>query len=102
MNRLDPQLRAYILHSLYEGMSQRSCERIFKVSNKTVAKLFEEAGDMARAHVASLRNLTPQRIQADELHAFVAAKDKSTARMAVPDEDAGRFGPIWQCAPIPN
>ncbi len=92
MNRLDAQLRAYILHSLCEGSSQRSCERIFKVSNKTVAKLFEEAGDMAIKHVASLRDLTPKRIQADELHAFVAAKEKNVDRMLEPDEDAGT---VW-------
>ncbi len=73
-------------------MSQRSCERIFKVSNKTVAKLFEEAGDMAIAHVASLRGLTPRRIQADELHAFVAAKDKHIERVAGPREDVGT---VW-------
>ena len=92
MNRLDAQRRAYILHSLCEGMSQRSCERIFKVSNNTVAKLFEEAGDMAIAHVASLRDLTPRRIQADELHAFVAAKDKSLARR---EEARPGIGTVW-------
>lgn len=92
MNRLDAQRRAYILHSLCEGMSQRSCERIFGVSNKTVAKLFEEAGDMAIAHVASLRDLTPKRIQADELHSFVAAKEHNVPNMAVPAEGAGT---VW-------
>ncbi|MCW4462660.1 hypothetical protein OK349_13160 [Sphingomonas sp. BT-65] len=80
-------------------MSQRSCERVFKVSNKTVAKLFEEAGDMAIMHVASLRDLTPKRIQADELHAFVAAKDKNIDRLFEPDEDAGTvWGYLAMCA----
>lgn len=97
MNRLDPQRRAYILHSLCEGMSQRSCERIFGVSNKTVAKLFEEAGDMAISHVASLRDLTPKRIQADELHAFVAAKQRNVEYMAKSKEDAGSYLMICDC-----
>lgn len=92
MNRLDAQTRAYILHSLCEGMSQRSCERIFRVSNKTVAKLFEEAGDMAIAHIASLRDLTPKRIQADEIHSFVAAKQHKVPNMLAPVEGAGT---VW-------
>lgn len=73
-------------------MSQRACERIFKVSNKTVAKLFQEAGDMSIAYVASMRDLTPKRIQADEIHAYVAAKDKNIAKMLVPNEEAGT---VW-------
>lgn len=80
-------------------MSQRSCERIFRVSNKTVSKLFEEAGDMAIAHVASLRDLTPKRIQADELHAFVAAKKRNVPRMVSPSEDAGtQWAYLAMCA----
>lgn len=47
---------------------------------------------MAIAHVASLRDLTPKRIQADELHAFVAAKDRNTDVMIAPNEDAGT---VW-------
>lgn len=92
MNRLNARTRAYILHSLCEGMSQRSCERIFRVSNKTVAKLFEEAGDMAIAYIAKLSDLTPKRIQADELHAFVAAKQRNVPNMLKPAEGVGT---VW-------
>jgi IS1 family transposase len=92
MNKLDARLRAYILHSLCEGMSQRSCERIFQVSQNTVAKLFEEAGDMAIAYLASMRDLTIAKVQADELHAFVAARSFNVDDMLVPNEEAGT---VW-------
>jgi IS1 family transposase len=73
-------------------MSQRSCERIFRVSNKTVAKLFAEAGDMAITYMKSLRGLTPKRIQADELHTFVAIKEKNLPMSCPPMSGAGT---IW-------
>jgi len=44
-----------IVHSLTECMSQRACERIYKVSNKMVAKLANVVGDMAIHHMASMR-----------------------------------------------
>ncbi len=73
-------------------MSQRSCERVFRVSNKTVSKLFQEAGDMAIAYMASLKDLRIARIQADELHSFVAAKEKNLPRLHEPNEEAGT---VW-------
>jgi len=73
-------------------MSQRSCERIFGVSLNTVAKLFEEAGDWAIAHLASLSDLTIARTQADELHAFVAARGFNVDDMKIPNDEAGT---IW-------
>lgn len=92
MNRLEADIRAKILHLLCEGNSQRTLERVYKVSNKTVAKLFEDAGDMAIAHVSSLRALTPQRIQADEIHSFVGAKEWNVPEMAIPAEGSGT---VW-------
>jgi len=91
-NKLNARLRAYILHSLVEGMSQRSCERIFGVSQNTVAKLFEDAGDMAIAYMASLRDLTIEKIQADELHSFVAARSFNVDKMVTEVEGAGT---VW-------
>lgn len=102
MNRLDEETRAKILYSLCEGYSQRSCERIFRVSNKTVAKLFEEAGDMAIAYVRDMAQIAPKHIQADELHAFVAAKQKNVADMVAPTATQARCGAISRCAPTPN
>ena len=62
------------------------------MSNKTVAKLFEEAGDMAIAYLADIGSVSPKRIQADEIHAFVAAKQKNVAEMVVPTGDGGT---VW-------
>ncbi|WP_343698415.1 hypothetical protein [Caulobacter sp.] len=73
-------------------MSQRSCERIFRVSQNTVAKLFEEAGDMAIAYLDSLRDLTIEKIQADELYAFVGARSFNVKDMAAPTPGAGT---VW-------
>jgi IS1 family transposase len=73
-------------------MSQRSCERIFGVSQNTVVKLFEEAGDWAIAHLASLGDLVIARTQADELHAFVAARSFNVEGMKIPNDEAGT---IW-------
>ena len=73
-------------------MSQRSCERIFGVSQNTVAKLLEEAGDMAIAYLGNMSDLTIEKIQADELYAFIRAKEFNTTRMLIPSEDAGT---VW-------
>lgn len=92
MNRADQQLRTYILHSLCEGVSLRSCERIYGVAIGTAQKLFEEAGDMAIAFVKTqIRDLTSNYIQADELYSFVGTRDFE------PDEDdvAEGLGRTW-------
>lgn len=92
MNQKPQALRQMLLHCLCEGMSQRSCERIFGVSQNTVAKLFAEAGDWAIAQMKSIQNLHVANIQADELHSFVAAKEKNLPDMLDPPEGAGR---VW-------
>lgn len=92
VNKLNARLRGYILHALCEGMSQRSCERIFGVSQNTVAKLFEEAGDMAIAYIRSMKDLAIAKIQADELHAFVGAREQNAKSMEVPTPGAGQ---VW-------
>lgn len=74
MNRLQNETREKILHALCEGMSQRSCARVFNVDLKTVVKLFRDAGDWAIAHVNSVEGLNVTRIEADELQSFVGHK----------------------------
>lgn len=61
MNRLNRDPRVSILNALSEGSSQRACERMFGVSNNTVAKLFRDAGDMAIAKSKEIRDLTCER-----------------------------------------
>lgn len=92
MNQKPRSLRVTILHSLCEGMSQRSCERVFGVSQNTVAKLFEETGDWAIAKMKSLKNLQIAKMQADEIHSFVGAKETNVENMIDPPEGAGR---VW-------
>lgn len=92
MNRLDQKKREVILHSLNECMSQRACERIHKVSNKTITKLAREAGDMAIRHINGLRGLRVQHIQADEIWSFVKAKQKNVPKLKCPQIGAGT---VW-------
>lgn len=92
MNRLDPQKREAILQSLNECMSQRACERIFKVSNKTVQKLARDVGDMAIKHINQVGGLNVRCIQADEIWSFVKAKQKNVPKLKHPQVGAGT---IW-------
>lgn len=93
MNRLNRDTRVSILNALLEGSSQRACERMFGVSNNTVAKLFRDAGDMAIAKSKEIRDLTCERIQADELYAFVGARQRNVHRMKNPRPGSGT---IWR------
>lgn len=92
MNQLNREVRRQVLHSLLEGMSQRACQRIFGVSNKTVAKLLADAGDMAIARMNSLSGLKIRRIQADEIWSFVACKSKNVNFM---ENDVIGAGTVW-------
>lgn len=92
MNRLSQETREGIVHSLVECASQRSCERRYKVSNKTVAKLANDVGDMAIRHIAQTKGLRVRQIQADELWAFVKVKQKNIMRQKVQEVGAGT---VW-------
>lgn len=92
MNRLNQDTREKLLHSLNECLSQRACERIFKVSNKTVAKLARDVGDMAIAHINRLSELRVETIQADEIWSFVKAKQKNVPHLKTPQIGAGT---VW-------
>ena len=92
MNRLNQETREGIVHSLVECASQRSCERRYNVSNKTVAKLANDVGEMAISHIAQTRGLRVRQIQADELWSFVKVKQKNVARQKVQEVGAGT---VW-------
>jgi transposase-like protein len=56
---------------LVEGCSLRSISRVCIVSINTVTKLLVDAGHAcADFHDANVRNLTPQKIQCDEIWSF--------------------------------
>lgn len=77
MNKLTEAKRAAILKALIEGNSVRSTARLTGTAKASVLNLLIEAGQfcsMYQDHV--LRNLTCSRIEADEIWAFVGAKEK--------------------------
>lgn len=99
MAKLDRRTRRQILASLCEGVSIRSCERIFDVEQNSVAKLLADAGDMAITLMKRTKGLMVETIQADELYSFVGAKQVNVDRMTVPVEGAGTvWGDLAVCA----
>jgi IS1 family transposase len=93
MNKLDRKTRAQILHLLCEGQSIRAITRLTGCSKNTIAKLLVEAGHACAAYQdKTLRNLTCQRIQMDEIWSFVYAKNDN-----VKDVKAGpaTAGDVW-------
>ena len=78
MNKMPLEKRAKVLELLCEGMSMRSIERIVGCSINTVDKLLRDAGEAALAyHDKTVRGVKSQRIQCDEIWAFVHAKQKN-------------------------
>src|SRR5713101_8460300 len=90
MNKLPYQTRLDILHMLCEDSSMRAISRIKDVSYNTVAKLLVDAGHAcALFHDTTIRNLTVQKIQCDEIWAFCYAKQKTVPYAKKPVEGAG-------------
>lgn len=81
MNKLSLARRASILRVLLEGNSVRSTARITGAAKATVLKLLVEVGEFCSVYEDhALRNLTVNRIEADEIWAFVGAKAKNARR----------------------
>jgi IS1 family transposase len=77
MNKLTEAKRAAILKALIEGNSVRSTARLTGTAKASVLKLLVEVGQFASMYQDHLlRNLPCTRIQADEIWAFVGAKEK--------------------------
>ncbi len=88
MNKLPSAKRAQILNCLVEGMSIRATTRVCDVSKNTVVKLLCDAGRACSAFQdEALRDLTCQRVQVDEIWAFVGMKQKN-----VPEDKKGQLG----------
>lgn len=93
MKVLDPKTKAQVLTALCEGSSIRSITRMFGVGKNTVASLLVDAGfACARYQDQALRNLKCEKIQCDEIWAFIGAKDKN-----VPADKKNLFGigSVW-------
>jgi len=78
MNKLTDSRRAAIIRALVEGNSIRATARLTDSAKATVLKLVVEVGEFCSVyqdHV--LRNLNTKRVEADELWAYVGAKQKN-------------------------
>jgi len=93
MNRLDGSRRAQVVRRLLEGNSINSTVRMTGASKNTVLKLLVELGSACSAFLdEKMRNLLCQRVQCDEVRAFVGCKQKN-----VTPEKAqfGVCGDVW-------
>ena len=89
-NKLSNSKRVQILEMLVEGMSMRGASRVAKVSINTITKLMVEAGEACAAyHDETVRNVTAERVQCDEIWAFCYAKEKNVARAKAAPRGAG-------------
>src|SRR3984893_15129157 len=90
MNKLTRKDRGQILHLLCEGNSIRAVTRLTGASKKAVSKLMVDAGQAAAWYQDRVfRNLTCNRIQVDEIWAFVYAKQKNIAGAKAAPVNAG-------------
>jgi IS1 family transposase len=93
MNRLSTEKRAAVIGAIVEGMGIRATCRMTGVSKNTVSKLLLDLGDACSRYMdRTFRNLTVDRIEADEIWSFVHAKDKNLPEHLEDDPD---FGSVW-------
>lgn len=81
MNKLTDSRRAAIIRALVEGNSVRATARLTGTAKATVLKLLVEVGEFC-SHYQDyvLTNLNTKRVEADELWAFVGAKQKNATK----------------------
>jgi hypothetical protein len=93
MNRLSNERRAQVVAALIEGNSIRSTVRMTGVAKNTVTKLLVDLGAVCEAYMdKTMRGLTCERLQLDEIWSFCHSKDKNVA-----PEHEGEFGygDVW-------
>ena len=91
MNRLTTEKRAAIVGALVEGNSIRATCRMTGAAKGTVLKLLADLGLVCSIHQDVLmRDLKCERLQVDEIWAFVYSKQKN-----VPAEKRGKAGDVW-------
>jgi IS1 family transposase len=91
MNRLSTQRRAQVIGCLVEGNSIRATVRMTGVAKNTISKLLLDLGGACSDYQdRTLRGLVCQRIQVDEIWAFVGAKKAN-----VKPEHNDDWGDAW-------
>jgi IS1 family transposase len=92
MNRLSTEKRKHVISALVEGNSIRATVRMTGVAKNTVSKLLLDLGTVCSIYQdRELRALPCERIQCDEIWAFVGAKQKNVK----PEKRAEGWGDVW-------
>ncbi len=92
MNRLSLARRTQIINCLVEGNSIRSTERMTDTHRDTVMRLMVEVGTgCAKLMDEQMRGLTCERIQVDEIWAYVQKKQRQVTKA----DDKSRVGDQW-------
>ena len=90
VNRISRDKQIRILQMLVEGSSMRSITRIENCSINTVDRLVVAAGKACRDyHDANVRNVPSERVQCDEIWAFLYAKRKNVDNAIAAPSEAG-------------
>jgi len=91
MNRLSAEKRTAVVAALVEGNSIRSTVRMTGVAKNTVTKLLVDLGTACSVYQDQvMRDLPCERLQVDEIWAFVYAKQRH-----VPPNKQGKAGDVW-------
>jgi IS1 family transposase len=92
MNQLDMDRQVQIVSALVEGNSIRSIERMTGVHRDTIMRLAIRVGEGCdRLMDRTMRDLTCERLQLDEIWAYVGMKQKTANRLNQTDE----FGDVY-------
>ena len=92
MNKLSLERRSQIISALVEGNSIRSTERMTDKHRDTILRLMVQVGSgCAKFMDETMRNMTCERLQVDEIWTYVQKKQRQVA----PWEDHSRVGDQW-------
>ncbi len=92
MNRLSTDRQSAVIAALVEGASINATCRMTGVAKHTVLNLLKSLGcACAEYHEKHVRNLQVRRVQADEIWAFVYAKQKNVTE----EQMAAGAGDVW-------
>lgn len=92
MNRLSIDRQATAISALVEGNSIRSVERMTGIHRDTIMRLLVQVGDGCAALMDDeMRNLQSERIQVDEIWAYVGKKQ----RHVTSNDNKARVGDMW-------
>jgi hypothetical protein len=92
MNTLNIEEQSQVIAALVEGNSIRSVERMTQIHRDTITRLMVRVGEGCSILMDhEMRNLNCQRLQLDELWAFVGMKQKRAAQLP----ERGEFGDAY-------